>query len=129
MVSVCGHDSVFLQPCCKGKTTAWSNGGSGQGANWSSQYGPSHAPSLLSLSLALSLSLSIVAPPPALARPKPYQGVRVRDPVKELLRRKRSLEVPSTKTASPAVVRTGRDTQTHKDKSRRSTDPHPDPIM
>ncbi|XP_029699945.1 POU domain class 2-associating factor 1 isoform X2 [Takifugu rubripes] len=39
----------------------------------------------------------------SLARPKPYQGVRVRDPVKELLRRKRSLELQSTKTAPPAV--------------------------
>nr|XP_046244352.1 POU domain class 2-associating factor 1 [Scatophagus argus] len=43
------------------------------------------------------------SPPSALARPKPYQGVRVRDPVKELLRRKRSLEPHSTKTAPPAV--------------------------
>ncbi|KAL6104974.1 pou2af1 [Pungitius sinensis] len=32
------------------------------------------------------------APPPGQARSRPYQGVRVRDPVKELLRRKRSLE-------------------------------------
>ncbi|KAM8904819.1 POU domain class 2-associating factor 1 [Spinachia spinachia] len=31
------------------------------------------------------------APPPGQARSRPYQGVRVRDPVKELLRRKRSL--------------------------------------
>ncbi|CAG06478.1 unnamed protein product, partial [Tetraodon nigroviridis] len=43
------------------------------------------------------------APPAALARPKPYQGVRVRDPVKELLRRKRSLEVQGSKRAPPAV--------------------------
>lgn len=43
------------------------------------------------------------SPSSALARPKPYQGVRVRDPVKELLRRKRSLEMHSTKTAPPPV--------------------------
>lgn len=47
-----------------------------------------------------TLFLVSVAPPSALARPKPYQGVRVRDPVKELLRRKRSLG-----TAPPPVVR------------------------
>ncbi|KAM9359109.1 POU domain class 2-associating factor 1 [Symphorus nematophorus] len=45
----------------------------------------------------------ISSPPSALARPKPYQGVRVRDPVKELLRRKRSLEPQSTKTAPPTA--------------------------
>uniref|UniRef100_H3DA45 OCA domain-containing protein n=1 Tax=Tetraodon nigroviridis TaxID=99883 RepID=H3DA45_TETNG len=50
-----------------------------------------------------SLSLGSLAPPAALARPKPYQGVRVRDPVKELLRRKRSLEVQGSKRAPPAV--------------------------
>ncbi|XP_008278789.1 POU domain class 2-associating factor 1 isoform X2 [Stegastes partitus] len=38
--------------------------------------------------------------PAAGGRSRPYQGVRVRDPVKELLRRKRSLELHSTKTAS-----------------------------
>ncbi|XP_070827103.1 POU domain class 2-associating factor 1 [Chaetodon trifascialis] len=43
------------------------------------------------------------SPPSALARPKPYQGVRVRDPVKELLRRKRSLEPHNTKTVPPTV--------------------------
>ncbi|KAE8295663.1 POU domain class 2-associating factor 1 [Larimichthys crocea] len=43
------------------------------------------------------------APPSGLARAKPYQGVRVRDPVKELLRRKRSLEPHSTKTAPPTA--------------------------
>uniref|UniRef100_A0A3B4H6V9 POU class 2 homeobox associating factor 1 n=1 Tax=Pundamilia nyererei TaxID=303518 RepID=A0A3B4H6V9_9CICH len=42
---------------------------------------------------------------PSLSRP--YQGVRVRDPVKELLRRKRSLELHSTKTLPPTGVRTG----------------------
>ncbi|XP_022623810.1 POU domain class 2-associating factor 1 [Seriola dumerili] len=36
--------------------------------------------------------------PSALVRSRPYQGVRVRDPVKELLRRKRSQEPHSTKT-------------------------------
>ncbi|XP_054881282.1 POU domain class 2-associating factor 1 isoform X2 [Poeciliopsis prolifica] len=36
--------------------------------------------------------------PSAQGRSRPYQGVRVRDPVKELLRRKRSLEHHSTKT-------------------------------
>ncbi|KAK5869027.1 hypothetical protein PBY51_009991 [Eleginops maclovinus] len=41
------------------------------------------------------------SPPSALARSRPYQGVRVRDPVKELLRRKRSLEPHGTKTAPP----------------------------
>ncbi|KAF0030294.1 hypothetical protein F2P81_017025 [Scophthalmus maximus] len=39
---------------------------------------------------------------PALARSRPYQGVRVRDPVKELLRRKRTLELHSAK-AAPAT--------------------------
>lgn len=58
----------------------------------------------LSPALASVLSLYLLAPPSALARPKPYQGVRVRDPVKELLRRKRSLALQSTKTAPPAVV-------------------------
>ncbi|KAK2847487.1 hypothetical protein Q5P01_010486 [Channa striata] len=43
------------------------------------------------------------SPPAALTRSRPYQGVRVRDPVKELLRRKRSLETHSTKTAPPTV--------------------------
>ncbi|XP_068601923.1 POU domain class 2-associating factor 1 [Brachionichthys hirsutus] len=38
-------------------------------------------------------------PTSALTRPKPYQGVRVRDPVKELLRRKRSLMPRCTKIA------------------------------
>ncbi|CAJ1066006.1 POU domain class 2-associating factor 1 [Xyrichtys novacula] len=38
-----------------------------------------------------------------MARTRPYQGVRVRDPVKELLRRKRSLEVQNTKTAPPTA--------------------------
>ncbi|XP_059188128.1 POU domain class 2-associating factor 1 [Centropristis striata] len=42
-------------------------------------------------------------PPSGLARSRPYQGVRVRDPVKELLRRKRSLEPQSTKTAPPTA--------------------------
>lgn len=55
--------------------------------------------------LSLCLFLVSLAPPSALARPKPYQGVRVRDPVKELLRRKRSLELHSTKTVPPTVVR------------------------
>ncbi|KAF3692587.1 POU domain class 2-associating factor 1 [Channa argus] len=43
------------------------------------------------------------SPPAALTRSRPYQGVRVRDPVKELLRRKRSLQPHSTKTAPPTV--------------------------
>ncbi|XP_070762313.1 POU domain class 2-associating factor 1 [Enoplosus armatus] len=43
------------------------------------------------------------SPPSALARSRPYQGVRVRDPVKELLRRKRSLEPQSAKTAPPTA--------------------------
>ncbi len=58
-----------------------------------------------SFSLFLSLFLDSLAPPSALVRPKPYQGVRVRDPVKELLKRKRSLEPHSTKTAPPTAVR------------------------
>uniref|UniRef100_A0A3Q4GER2 OCA domain-containing protein n=1 Tax=Neolamprologus brichardi TaxID=32507 RepID=A0A3Q4GER2_NEOBR len=47
------------------------------------------------------------AQPSAVGRSRPYQGVRVRDPVKELLRRKRSLELYSTKTLPPTGVRTG----------------------
>lgn len=43
------------------------------------------------------------SPPAGLARARPYQGVRVRDPVKELLRRKRSLQPHSTKTTPPSV--------------------------
>ncbi|XP_033953713.1 POU domain class 2-associating factor 1 [Pseudochaenichthys georgianus] len=43
------------------------------------------------------------SPPSALARSRPYQGVRVRDPVKELLRKKRSLDPHSTKTAPPTA--------------------------
>lgn len=43
---------------------------------------------------------------PALARSRPYQGVRVRDPVKELLRRKRTLELHSAKAAPATPVRT-----------------------
>ncbi|XP_074496225.1 POU domain class 2-associating factor 1 [Sebastes fasciatus] len=43
------------------------------------------------------------SPSSALARSRPYQGVRVRDPVKELLRRKRSLEPHCTKTAPPTA--------------------------
>ncbi|XP_026186815.1 POU domain class 2-associating factor 1 [Mastacembelus armatus] len=39
------------------------------------------------------------SPSSALNRSRPYQGVRVRDPVKELLRRKRSLEPHTTKIA------------------------------
>ncbi|KAM4628328.1 POU domain class 2-associating factor 1 [Polymixia lowei] len=43
------------------------------------------------------------APPSVLASSRPYQGVRVRDPVKELLRRKRSLEPHAAKTAPSTV--------------------------
>ncbi|RVE64406.1 hypothetical protein OJAV_G00125760 [Oryzias javanicus] len=45
-------------------------------------------------------------PPSGLGRSRPYQGVRVRDPVKELLRRKRSLEPRGAKPAasSPDVA-------------------------
>ncbi|XP_075892041.1 POU domain class 2-associating factor 1 [Nelusetta ayraudi] len=43
------------------------------------------------------------SPSSALARPKPYQGVRVRDPVKELLRRKRCQETNCTKTVPPTA--------------------------
>ncbi|KAM7413695.1 hypothetical protein PAMA_020873 [Pampus argenteus] len=51
-------------------------------------------------------------PSSSLARSRPYQGVRVRDPVKELLRRKRSLEPHSTKTVPPPV-----DVVTHNNQS------------
>ncbi|KAM9811426.1 POU domain class 2-associating factor 1 isoform X2 [Syngnathus typhle] len=44
------------------------------------------------------------AHPPALSRSRPYQGVRVKDPVKELLRRKRNAEWPSTKTTSHHIA-------------------------
>ncbi|XP_034403930.1 POU domain class 2-associating factor 1 [Cyclopterus lumpus] len=46
------------------------------------------------------------SPPPGLARSRPYQGVRVRDPVKELLRRKRSLEPRGARTAPPTAEAT-----------------------
>ncbi|XP_042343156.1 POU domain class 2-associating factor 1 [Plectropomus leopardus] len=53
------------------------------------------------------------SPPSGLVRSRPYQGVRVRDPVKELLRRKRSLELlHSTKSAPPAA-----DVVTHNNQS------------
>ncbi|XP_054453812.1 POU domain class 2-associating factor 1 [Anoplopoma fimbria] len=52
------------------------------------------------------------SPPPGLSRSRPYQGVRVRDPVKELLRRKRSLEPHGTKTAPPTA-----DVATHNNQS------------
>uniref|UniRef100_A0A3P8UWY8 POU class 2 homeobox associating factor 1 n=1 Tax=Cynoglossus semilaevis TaxID=244447 RepID=A0A3P8UWY8_CYNSE len=42
--------------------------------------------------------------PSTVTRPRPYQGVRVRDPVKELLRRKRSREPNGVKTVSSASV-------------------------
>ncbi|KAM7399811.1 hypothetical protein PAMP_019055 [Pampus punctatissimus] len=51
-------------------------------------------------------------PSSSLARSRPYQGVRVRDPVKELLRRKRSLEPHSTKTVPPPA-----DVVTHNNQS------------
>uniref|UniRef100_A0A3Q2ZEL1 OCA domain-containing protein n=1 Tax=Hippocampus comes TaxID=109280 RepID=A0A3Q2ZEL1_HIPCM len=40
------------------------------------------------------------------SRSRPYQGVRVKDSVKELLRRKRSAELLSTKTTAHAPVST-----------------------
>ncbi|XP_067102722.1 POU domain class 2-associating factor 1 isoform X3 [Osmerus mordax] len=43
------------------------------------------------------------APPAGQASARPYQGVRVRDPVKELLRKKRGLDPHSTWTAPPAA--------------------------
>ncbi|XP_072249214.1 POU domain class 2-associating factor 1 [Leuresthes tenuis] len=52
------------------------------------------------------------SPPAALGRSRPYQGVRVRDPVKELLRRKRSQELHNNKTASSTV-----DVGTHSNQS------------
>ncbi|XP_004076053.1 POU domain class 2-associating factor 1 isoform X1 [Oryzias latipes] len=42
-------------------------------------------------------------PPSGPGRSRPYQGVRVRDPVKELLRRKRSLEPRGAKAAASAT--------------------------
>ncbi|XP_019716756.1 uncharacterized protein pou2af1 [Hippocampus comes] len=42
--------------------------------------------------------------PAAPSRSRPYQGVRVKDSVKELLRRKRSAELLSTKTTAHAPV-------------------------
>ncbi|XP_068561702.1 POU domain class 2-associating factor 1 [Cebidichthys violaceus] len=56
------------------------------------------------------------SPPPGLARSRPYQGVRVRDPVKELLRRKRSLEPHRTKMAPPAA-----DVVTHNNNNNQSS--------
>ncbi|KAM9318076.1 POU domain class 2-associating factor 1 [Pholidichthys leucotaenia] len=53
----------------------------------------------------------------SLGRSRPYQGVRVRDPVKELLRRKRSLELHSTKTAPPTA-----DVVTHNSQSSLTQD-------
>uniref|UniRef100_A0A8C7XKZ6 OCA domain-containing protein n=1 Tax=Oryzias sinensis TaxID=183150 RepID=A0A8C7XKZ6_9TELE len=49
-------------------------------------------------------------PPSGPGRSRPYQGVRVRDPVKELLRRKRSLEPRGAKAAASATVREANDT-------------------
>ncbi|XP_067102724.1 POU domain class 2-associating factor 1 isoform X5 [Osmerus mordax] len=43
------------------------------------------------------------SPPAGQASARPYQGVRVRDPVKELLRKKRGLDPHSTWTAPPAA--------------------------
>ncbi|XP_056139802.1 POU domain class 2-associating factor 1 [Lampris incognitus] len=43
------------------------------------------------------------SPPSLVANSRPYQGVRVRDPVKELLRRKRGLEPPPAKTSPSAA--------------------------
>uniref|UniRef100_A0A3P8S4F5 OCA domain-containing protein n=1 Tax=Amphiprion percula TaxID=161767 RepID=A0A3P8S4F5_AMPPE len=50
---------------------------------------------------------------PQSAISRPYQGVRVRDPVKELLRRKRSLELHSNKTPPLSAVRTHDPSHTH----------------
>ncbi|XP_041733742.1 POU domain class 2-associating factor 1 isoform X2 [Coregonus clupeaformis] len=44
------------------------------------------------------------SPSSGLPDEKPYQGVRVRDPVKELLRRKRGLLLHNAKTVPPRVV-------------------------
>ncbi|XP_072314830.1 POU domain class 2-associating factor 1 [Eucyclogobius newberryi] len=41
--------------------------------------------------------------PASEVRTRPYQGVRVKDPVRELLRRKRSTAPPTSKTAAPTV--------------------------
>nr|XP_054598891.1 POU domain class 2-associating factor 1 isoform X1 [Nothobranchius furzeri] len=49
------------------------------------------------------MGLFFLASPSELGRSRPYQGVRVRDPVKELLRRKRSLELQNTKNTPPAA--------------------------
>lgn len=42
-------------------------------------------------------------PPSGQPSTRPYQGVQVRDPVKELLRRKRGLDLHGTRSAPPAV--------------------------
>uniref|UniRef100_A0A4W5QDU8 OCA domain-containing protein n=1 Tax=Hucho hucho TaxID=62062 RepID=A0A4W5QDU8_9TELE len=44
------------------------------------------------------------SPSSGLPDEKPYQGVRVRDPVKELLRRKRGLHLHNAKTVPPRAV-------------------------
>ncbi|XP_033833132.1 POU domain class 2-associating factor 1 [Periophthalmus magnuspinnatus] len=41
--------------------------------------------------------------PAAEVRSRPYQGVRVKDPVRELLRRKRTAAPPTSKTTAPTV--------------------------
>ncbi|KAK7883170.1 hypothetical protein WMY93_029344 [Mugilogobius chulae] len=44
-----------------------------------------------------------VTQPASEVRSRPYQGVRVKDPVRELLRRKRSTAPPISKTTAPTV--------------------------
>ncbi|XP_047247557.1 POU domain class 2-associating factor 1, partial [Girardinichthys multiradiatus] len=56
------------------------------------------------LNLLLPPECASASQPSTLGRSRPYQGVRVRDPVKELLRRKRSLEHHSARTHSIADV-------------------------
>ncbi|XP_068173898.1 POU domain class 2-associating factor 1 [Antennarius striatus] len=64
-------------------------------------------------------------PPSALTRPKPYQGVRVRDPVKELLRRKRRLMPHCTKIASPTVDVDEQNSQSSYTQGTSGSDAHP----
>lgn len=52
----------------------------------------------------MTLLFTATAPEQAPAPPRPYQGVRVKEPVKELLRRKRG-HASSGATVAPTAVR------------------------
>lgn len=51
----------------------------------------------------MTLLFTATAPEQAPAQPRPYQGVRVKEPVKELLRRKRGHASSGTAVAPTAV--------------------------